>query len=87
MRDQADRIRIENMKQYGFGIEAMKQTKICSTCKNTSSANQIFCTKCGHRLPDKTLYELYKERHKCCPACDTVVATQTEYCPQCGKKI
>ncbi len=87
MTEMPEAIRLENMKQYGFGIEAMKQIKVCHKCGNTLSASQQFCTACGHRLPEKSLYDMYKERHKTCPACDTVVTNECDYCPQCGKKI
>ncbi len=87
MSEKLEKIRLENMKQYGFGVEAMKQIKVCAECGNSSSANQQFCTECGHRLPEKTLYDTYKERHKCCPACDTVVTDESDYCQQCGAKL
>ncbi len=87
MTEKTEVIRLENMKQYGFGVEAMKQVKICGKCGNTLAADQQFCTECRHRLPKKTLYDIYKERHKVCPACDTVVSNETEFCPQCGKRI
>ncbi len=87
MREQVERIRKENMKQYGFGVEAMQQIKVCGECGTTAKSTQSFCTACGHRLPDKTLYDIYKERHKCCPTCDTVVADESDYCPQCGRKL
>ncbi len=87
MKEKLEMIRLENMKQYGFGVEAMKQIKVCTECGTTSSADQLFCAECNQRLPDKTLYDIYKERHKVCPHCDTVVADETEYCPQCGNKL
>lgn len=87
MTDKLERIRFENMKERGFGIERMKQIKVCTRCGNTSEEKKQFCTECNHRLPDKTLYDIYKERHKTCPHCDTVVSNETDYCPQCGTKI
>ncbi len=86
MNEKLEAIRLENMKQYGFGVEAMKRTKVCHKCGNTLSVDQQFCTECGHRLSDRTLYDIYKERHKTCPACDTVVTDESDYCPQCGEK-
>ncbi len=87
MTEKLEAIRLENMEQYGFGVEAMKKIKVCHNCGNALSDHQQFCTECGHRLFDKTLYDIYKERHKTCPACDTVVTNETDYCPQCGEKI
>ncbi len=87
MTEKLEAIRLENMKQYGFGVEKMKQTKICTECGNKLSSDQQFCTECGHKLCEKTLYDIYKERHKTCPNCDTVVTNECDYCPQCGKKF
>jgi len=85
--DKLERIRQESMAQYGFGPEAMKKVKVCTKCGQPSPSGQQFCTECGYRLPEKTLYEVYKERHKCCPTCDTVLSDTMGYCPQCGTKI
>ncbi len=87
MTEKLEYIRFENMKQYGFGIEAMKKIKVCTRCGNTCTEKNEFCTECGHRLSDKSLYHIYKERHTTCSRCDTVVADGTDYCPQCGEKI
>ncbi len=80
-------LRLENMKQCGFGVDEMKKIKVCTTCGNPSHHTEQFCRECGYRLPDKTLYDIYKERHKTCPSCETVVADNSEYCPQCGNKL
>ena len=71
--DRLEMIKLQNMELYGFGPAAMKKVKVC--------------TECGHRLPDKTLYDVYKERHRCCPVCDTVLSNEMGYCPQCGRKL
>ena len=85
--DKLELIRQQSMEQYGFGPAAMKKVKVCTVCGNPSPSDQQFCTECGHRLPDKTLYDIYKERHVCCPNCDTVLSDEMGYCPQCGTKI
>ena len=72
--DKLELIRQQSMEQYGFGPAAMKKVKVCTVCGNPSPSDQQFCTECGHRLPDKTLYDIYydiyKERHVCCPIID-----------------
>ncbi|MBQ3551567.1 MAG: zinc ribbon domain-containing protein [Clostridia bacterium] len=80
-------IRLESMKQYGFGLQAMKTIKVCGACKAAISADQRICSECGHKLPNKTLYQIYKARHRVCPICETIVPDSCEYCPQCGKKL
>ncbi len=82
-----ERIRQQSMEHYGYGPNAMKKLKVCTECGKPSPSEKHFCTECGHRLPTKTLYDMYKERHKYCPACDTVLSDGKEYCPQCGTYI
>ena len=87
MTERIEELRLENMCQLGFGPTAMKKVKGCEKCGKPSPSSEQFCTECGHRLPDKTLYDIYKERHRCCPTCDTVLSDTMDYCPQCGTKI
>ena len=87
MNEKLERIRIENMKRGGFGVDAMKEIRICTGCGNPSPSNEAYCRECGHRLPSKTLYDIYKERHTVCPRCETVVSDSSDYCPQCGTKL
>lgn len=86
MTDRLEQIRKQSMEQYGFGPNAMKKVKVCTKCGHPSPADEQFCRECGVRLSDKTLYDIYKERHKSCPVCDTVFSN-VGYCPQCGTKI
>ena len=87
MTEKLEQIRLENMKQCGFGVEAMKEVKVCTICGNPSLSSEAYCRECGNKLPDKTLYDIYKERHTVCPVCDTVLASDSDYCPQCGTKV
>ena len=85
--DRLEMIKLQNMELYGFGPAAMKKVKVCTECGNPTPSDKQFCTECGHRLPDKTLYDVYKERHRCCPVCDMVLSNEMGYCPQCGRKL
>ena len=76
-----------NMAYYGFGPPAMKELRVCTVCGNPAPSEKNFCVECGHRLPDKTLYDLYLERHEQCFACGTVLTEEMEFCPQCGTKL
>ena len=78
--------RRHNREYYGFGTEAMKKIRICTRCKTPSSTATRFCAACGYRLPHKTLYQLYRERHTVCPDCDTVLTEEMAFCPHCGKE-
>ncbi len=82
-----ERIRLESMEHLGFGVQAMKRIKVCAKCGNPSPTNQQFCKECGSRLPDKTLYDEYKERHQTCPNCDAVMHDESLYCSQCGTRL
>ena len=77
----------DEMEYYGFGIKVMKQLKVCSYCGVMTNALNRFCKECGKPLPNDTLYQFYKKRHKCCSVCETVVCDAALYCPQCGIKI
>ena len=67
-RQQMEQIRMESMKQYGFGPETMKQLKVCANCgaivpadlhrrcpvcETVLSDNAIFCPQCGTMLTAK----------------------------------
>ena len=85
--DKLELLRKQNMEYFGFGPDAMKKVKVCSVCGHPSDRSEHFCVECGHRLPDKTLYNIYMERHRVCAACDTILLDQMTYCPQCGIKL
>lgn len=82
-----DRMRRESMAHYGFGPEAMKNTKVCLRCGASAPASARLCGECGARLPRETLFDLYKEAHPYCGKCNTVVSDSAQFCPRCGEKI
>lgn len=79
--------RLESMKRFGFGPDAMKQTRVCRICGYTSTSGETYCPECNAVLPRETLYDLYKAYHLYCPECDTVVASTSLFCPECGKQL
>ncbi len=83
----ADQVRQESMEAYGFGPRAMKRLKVCRYCGRALNSSLLFCTECGKPLPEKNMFQEYKERHVCCKNCETVVPDNSEYCPQCGEKL
>lgn len=82
-----ERARREGMKLYGFGPDAMKQVQVCSRCGTMMSVKARSCSVCRAKLPRSSLFQIYKNRHRCCKNCDTVVQNGVIYCPVCGKKI
>ena len=80
-------VRSAAMKQFGFGPEVMKQTKVCPNCGTTADADELECFHCGADLPTETLFDLYKSRHQCCAQCGTVVSNTSAYCPECGARL
>ena len=82
-----DTDRQESMKHYGFGIEAMKRITLCPRCGAMSDVAYHYCQKCGHPLTEETLYHQYQKQHRCCPGCETVVADNALYCPNCGQEL
>ena len=80
-------IRQSNMERYGFGPAAMQSIRICAECGMPAAALERKCRECGVKLPQETLFQQYKKRHRFCPHCDTVVARSALFCPECGMRI
>jgi len=80
-------IRLESMKQYGFGTDAMKELKICKRCGAMNPATRRHCKECHGILPGETLYQVYRRRHTICPQCEVIISDAVQYCPQCGIRI
>ena len=59
--------------EYGFGPETLRGRKVCPVCGRANSADRTDCADCGARLPENTLYDFYRSRHRCCPSCGVVV--------------
>ena len=73
--------------EYGFGPETLRRRKICLGCGRANSADRTDCADCGARLPEMTLYDLYRSRHRCCPGCGVAVTDVARYCPECGTRL
>ncbi len=84
--DKLELHRRQNMEYYGFGPSAMKKIRVCAHCGTPSRTGKNFCVECGRRLPEKTLYDLYRDRHRICSVCDTVLTAEMDFCPGCGTK-
>ena len=87
MTDRYRAIRRESKRLYGFGIERMKEIKVCSHCGTLASAFKFFCPECGKMLPKDTVYMQYQKRHRCCSKCGHVVSNSMQFCPDCGQKL
>ncbi len=79
--------RKENMANYGFGPDAMKKIKVCRKCGEAADAQEQFCRTCGTRLPEETLFDIYKAEHLICERCATVISETAHFCPKCGEKV
>ena len=73
--------------EYGFGPETLRGRKICPVCGRASRADRTHCADCGARLPETTLYDFYRSRHRCCPGCGVAVTEVAVYCPECGARL
>lgn len=80
-------IRTENKRRFGFGIERMKEIKVCEHCGAVAAAGRVFCPDCAKLLPRETVYAQYQKRHRCCKGCGTVVSNRMNFCPDCGQKL
>ncbi len=84
---QYEEARKEGMKRYGFGIGVMQNIKICKHCGEMHNVCESKCCECGAELPEKTLYEIYLQRHRHCAKCNVVVNKGVHYCPECGDRL
>ena len=66
-------LRQVTLLEFGFGPETMRRCKLCA--------------ECGRVLPEKTLYDFYLSRHRCCPGCGVAVTNYAVYCPECGTRL
>ena len=80
-------LRQVTLLEYGFGPDTLRRRKICPSCGRANSADRTDCTDCGARLPEMTLYDLYRSRHRCCPGCGVAVTDVARYCPECGARL
>ena len=81
-----ENLRKSNMERYGFGLNVMRNIRICTSCGRPASADRIHCS-CGGVLSGETLFQQYKKRHRFCNRCDTIVANDVKFCPECGHRI
>ena len=83
-----EKVRRKNtLLQFGFGVEVMKTTTVCTNCKSMGSVTDELCSKCGSKLPGATLYDYYRAQHSCCSKCGTVLSESMDYCTKCGIPI
>lgn len=76
--------RFDASRDYGFGTDSMKQIKVCTSCGRAEDSDLYFCRECGTPLPKATLFEEYKENHRTCEKCGTILTDKMIYCPKCG---
>jgi RNA polymerase subunit RPABC4/transcription elongation factor Spt4 len=74
----------EDASRFGFGIDVMKETKVCKQCGAATVAEKHVCSHCGAKLPQESLFQFYQRMHRLCPLCDTVLSARMRFCPYCG---
>ena len=83
-----ERIKRKNtLIQFGFGVDVMKNSTVCTECHSLEDSKKIFCSKCSTKLPGVNLYDYYRAQHRSCPDCGSVLANAMNYCPKCGIKV
>lgn len=79
------RLKFEQLEQFGFGPGIMRRTKLCPSCNSLVTDGGHSCPVCGRALPALTLLRWYEQQHLHCPHCGTVLREDARYCPRCGK--
>ena len=82
-----EKLRYKKMADFGFGPIVMKKTKVCVNCGQMAKRRGKVCPVCGMKLPRETLFDRYKRQHISCAKCSTVLASDSRYCPHCGKAV
>ena len=82
-----EKLRFKNLESFGFGPNVMKKLRVCPRCGQLVKSKIHTCPNCGENLPMETLYDLYKQKHLSCSDCDTILAPDSMYCPNCGKAV
>lgn len=77
--------KFSTLEGFGFGPNVMKKMKVCPECGRMVGVKIKICPECGEELSDETLFDRYKRQHMCCLSCDTVLASDSQYCPNCGR--
>ncbi len=81
----AQKHRLEQLAQFGFGPGIMRRTRLCPHCSSLVTDGGRTCPFCGRTLPKRTLLCWYEQRHPRCTRCGTVLREDARYCPHCGK--
>lgn len=79
------RLKFEQLEQFGFGPRIMRRTKLCPCCSSLVTDAGRTCPSCGSALANLTLLRWYEQQHLRCPSCGTVLREDSCYCPHCGK--
>ena len=83
-----ERIKRKNtLFQFGFGVDLMKSSTVCTQCRSLENIRNMMCSKCGSKLPGANLYDYYRAQHRSCPECGSVLADAMNYCPKCGISV
>ncbi len=65
-----------------YATKAAQNMKICPKCDAAVSAEHTFCTRCGEKLPERTLAE-----GAVCHSCGKQNAVSEKFCADCGTKL
>lgn len=79
------RLKNDRLAQYGFGLEVMAKTRLCTVCETLVTDGGKSCPECGSPLPPLTLLDWYARQHPCCTVCGTILREDSRYCSRCGK--
>ena len=85
-----DRLKSEKyirLESLGMGPYAMKKLKVCPGCGQVTDARALLCPSCKSWIRTKSLFQVYKKMHTNCPHCKTMLASDAQYCPHCGRKV
>ena len=82
----------EQIQEYKDKINEIKKIKECPTCGRECALDDVFCAKCGTRLPDNSVEEVVEVvveevKENICNVCGTKLQPNDMFCYMCGNKL
>lgn len=82
----------EQIQEYIEKINVIKKIKVCSNCGRECALDDVFCAKCGTRLPEtkEEVQEEVKEEkveENICNVCGTKLQPSDVFCYMCGNRL
>ena len=76
----------DEIKQCREAMKEIKGAVNCPACGAEVSAESLFCSACGQKLPSVAV-SAQDDVQKTCPRCHASVSSENKFCIYCGTKM